>query len=143
MGSFWAGALLRIAAGLDNEALKAFRSPSLMTKPRLYRVSFHNHGQIYEVYARQVSHGGMPGFVEVEKLVFGERTTIVVDPSEEKLKAEFENVERFYVPLHSVIRIDEVNKEGTARIVKDSGESSKVTPFPIYTGTDKGGKSGP
>ncbi len=98
-----------------------------MTQSRLYRVSFHNQGQVYEVYAKQVSHGGMPGFVEVEKLVFGERTTVVVDPGEEKLKTEFENVERFYVPLHAVIRIDEANKQGTARIL---GEGGKVTPFP-------------
>lgn len=108
-----------------------------MTKQRLYRISFHNQGQVFEVYARQVSHGGMPGFVEVEKLVFGEKTTIVVDPSEEKLKTEFENVERFYVPLHAVIRIDEVSKPGPARIVA-GGEGSKVTAFPSYNlGSDK------
>lgn len=109
-------------------------------KTKLYRVSFHNQGQVYEVYARQVSHGGMPGFVEVEKLVFGERSSVVVDPSEEKLKSEFANVERFYVPLHSVIRIDEVSKEGTARIVGQAAEGSKVTPFPFYIGGGDGGK---
>lgn len=108
----------------------------MSTKQRLYRISFHNHGQVYEVYARLVSHGGMPGFVEVEKLVFGERTTVVVDPSEEKLKTEFENVERFYVPLHAVIRIDEVSKQGQPRIVP-GGEGSKVTPFSSYTFGDK------
>jgi len=105
-----------------------------MTPARLYRISFHNHGQVYEVYARHVSHGGMPGFVEVEKLVFGERTTVVVDPSEERLKTEFENVERFYVPLHAVIRIDEVSKQGAARIVGGSGEGAKVMPFPMNFG---------
>lgn len=106
-----------------------------MSATRLYRVSFHNQGQVYEIYARQVSHGGMPGFVEVEKLVFGERSSLVVDPGEEKLKTEFENVERFYIPLHSVIRIDEVNKQGAARIVAGGGDS-KVTPFPLYLNQD-------
>ena len=107
-----------------------------MTKTRLYRISFHNHGQVYEVYAREVSHGSMPGFVEVEKLVFGERSTVVVDPSEERLKTEFENVERFYVPLHAVIRIDEVSKQGAARIVGGSEGGSKVMPFPMYPSPD-------
>ena len=112
-----------------------------MAHTRLYRISFHNQGQVYEVYARQVSHGGMPGFVEVEKLVFGERTTVVVDPGEERLKAEFDNVERFYVPLHAVIRIDEVNKQGTARIVAGGaaageGSGSKVMPFPMIPNPD-------
>lgn len=104
-----------------------------MSTQRLYRVTFHNQGQVYEIYARSVSHGGMLGFVEVEKLVFGERSSIVVDPSEEKLKAEFEHVKRTYLPMHSIIRIDEVEKEGAARIVGSSGEGSKVTPFPLYT----------
>ncbi len=102
-------------------------------KLRLYRVSFMNQGQVYEVYAREVSHGGMLGFVEVGKLVFGEKTTVVVDTSEEKLKQEFGNVERFYVPVHAVIRIDEVSKQGPARIVPGGEGGSKVTPFPVYT----------
>ena len=66
--------------------------------------------------------------------MFGERSSVVLDPSEEKLKTEFENVERFYVSLHAVIRIDEVNKPGPARIHAATGESSKVTPFSMVRG---------
>ncbi|MGH8505534.1 MAG: DUF1820 family protein [Stenotrophobium sp.] len=110
-----------------------------MSKPRLYRISFTGQGQVYEIYARNVSHGGMMGFVEVEKLVFGEKSSLVLDPAEEKLKTEFANVERFYVPLHAVIRIDEVSKPGAARIHAASGDSgAKIMPFPSYTlGGDK------
>lgn len=105
----------------------------MSTKQRLYRIQFNNQGQVYEIYARSVSHGSMMGFVEVEKLVFGEKSSVVIDPSEEKLKTEFADVERFYVPLHSVIRIDEVNsKQVTPRIHAAGGESGKVTPFPTY-----------
>lgn len=104
----------------------------MSSSQRLYRVTFLNQGQVYEVYARSVSHGGMMGFVEIEKLVFGEKTTLLVDPSEEKLKTEFENVERTYVPIHSIVRIDQVNKQGQARI-RAGGESGKVMPFPVYT----------
>ena len=100
---------------------------------RLYRVTFLNQGQVYEVYARKVSHGGMMGFVEIEKLVFGEKSTLLVDPSEEKLKTEFANVERTYVPIHAVVRIDEVSKQGPARIHALSGDSAKVMPFPVFT----------
>lgn len=104
----------------------------MSAKSRLFRVSFHNQGKVYEVYAHGVSHGGMPGFVEVEKLVFGEKSALVLDTSEEKLKTEFENVERFYVPLHAVIRIDEVSKAGPARITPGG---DKVLPFPMNFGT--------
>ena len=104
-----------------------------MSKPRLYRVSFQNQGQVYEVYARNVSHGGLLGFVEVEQIVFGEKSSVVVDPGEEKLKGEFANVTRTYIPVHAVIRIDEVSKPGAARIVPGDGSPSKVTPFPVFT----------
>lgn len=104
----------------------------MSAKHRLYRVTFMNQGQVYEIYAREVSHGGMLGFVEIGKLVFGEKTTVVVDTSEEKLKDEFADVERFYVPVHAVVRIDEVSKRGPARIVGGADAGSKVTPFPVY-----------
>jgi hypothetical protein len=100
---------------------------------RLYRVTFLNQGQVYEIYARNVSHGGMMGFVEIEKIVFGERSSILVDPGEERLKAEFENVERTYVPVHAVVRIDQVSKPGPSRILP-AGESGKVTSLPLPGG---------
>lgn len=107
-----------------------------MSTQRLYRITFQNPGptagQIYEIYARSISHGSMMGFVEIEKIVFGERSSILVDPAEEKLKAEFANVIRTFVPVHSIIRIDQVDKAGQARITA-SGESGKVTPFPGST----------
>lgn len=104
------------------------------SKTRLYRVSFHNQGQVFEVYAREVSHAAMLGFVEIGRLVFGEKSTVVVDPGEEKLKTEFEGVERFYVPVHAVIRIDEVSKRGAARIHPGGGDGARSTP--VYNFSD-------
>lgn len=105
-----------------------------MSKPRLYRISFHNKGEVYELYARNVSHGSMLGFVEIESIVFGEKSSVVLDPGEEKLKSEFKNVSRTYVPVHSIIRVDEVDKPGAARIVPGSGDTtSNVRPFPVFT----------
>lgn len=97
----------------------------------LYRIQFLNQGNLYEVYARKISQGSLYAFVEVEDLVFGERSQVVVDPSEERLKAEFAGVKRFHVPLPSVVRIDEVEKSGMARILPASAEAGKVTPFPM------------
>ena len=94
-----------------------------------------SQGQVYEIYAREVGHGAMFGFIEVEQLVFGERTSIVVDPTEEKIKSEFENVRRTYLPMHSIIRIDEVEKQGTSKITKAEGNVTQF-PMPIYTPTD-------
>ncbi len=102
----------------------------MAAKKRVYRIVFHSHGKVYELYARSVGHGELYGFVEIGEIIFGERTAILVDPSEEKLKSEFEGVQRTYVPFHAVIRIDEVRREGANKIL-DMGEGSNVTPFPV------------
>ena len=110
-----------------------------MADKHLYKIVFMNQGQVYEVYARSVSHGSLFGFIEVEQFVFGERTTVVVDPGEEKIKAEFENVRRTYLPMHSIIRIDEVDKQGKSKVSKAEGGNVAQFPMPIYTPGD--GKS--
>ncbi|MEM7582310.1 MAG: DUF1820 family protein [Acidobacteriota bacterium] len=113
-----------------------------MEKKRLFRVSYLSQGRCYEIYARQVSQGGLFGFIEVEDLIFGEKTQIVVDPTEEQLQREFEGVKRFHVPMHAVLRIDEVEKEGVSRITSPSDKDSNVAtfPVPIYSPTDSGNK---
>ena len=67
------------------------------------------------------------------ELVFGERSSVVVDPSEEKIKAEFNEVKRTYLPLHSVLRIDEVKKQGVSKVVALEGSNVAQFPMPIYT----------
>ena len=109
---------------------------AMMSEENLYKIVFMSQGQVYEVYARSVSHGGLFGFIEVEQLVFGERSSVVVDPSEEKIKSEFENVKRTYLPMHSIIRIDEVDKQGTSKVSKVEGNVTQF-PMPIYTPSDK------
>lgn len=104
-----------------------------MPSKRIYKVIFASQGQIYEIYARNVGHGDLFGFVEVEKLVFGERSSVVVDPSEEKIKSEFEGVTRTYLPMHSILRIDEVEKQGTSKVSKVEGGNVAQFPVPIYT----------
>ena len=39
-----------------------------------------------------VHQSGLLGFIEVEEIVFGEKSSVVVDPSEESLKSEFSGV---------------------------------------------------
>lgn len=101
------------------------------TKP-VYRIQFHHQGSLYEIYARKVSQGVLYAFVEVEDILFGERSQVVVDPAEERLKSEFAGVRRTYIPLHAVVRIDEVEKQGTNKIVAAAAEpGGKITPFPL------------
>ena len=106
----------------------------------IYRVSFINQGEIYEVFCSKVYQSDMYGFVVIEDMRFGERASIVVDPAEERLKNEFESVERSFIPMHAVIRIDEVSREGTAKITE---LGDKVAAFPgTYGGNWPPGKKG-
>lgn len=102
-----------------------------MDNKTVYRIIFHNQGNVYELYAREVSQSSLYAFVEVGGIIFGERSKVLVDPSEEQLKAKFSGVKRTYIPLHAVVRIDEVEKEGKNKILGTSSESGNVTPFPM------------
>ena len=105
-----------------------------MAASHIFRVLFVNQGKVYEVYARRVTHGELFGFIEVEELLFGERSSVVLDPSEERIKGEFEGVKRTYLPMHSVLRIDEVKKQGMSKItVLEGGTNVAQFPLPVYS----------
>lgn len=96
----------------------------------MYKVVFANHTKVYELYAKAVYQSDMYGFVEVEDFVFGEKSQVIVDPAEEKLRGEFADVQRTYIPMHSILRIDEVEKEGPATIREVKGDD-KIANFPL------------
>ena len=113
-----------------------------MASNHIFKILFVNQGKVYEVYARKVSHGSLFGFVEVEELVFGERSSVVVDPGEERIKAEFAGVKRTYLPLQAVIRIDEVRNQGVSKISALEGSNVAQFPVPLLppSGSDPGSK---
>lgn len=97
------------------------------TPSEIYKITFLNKGKVYEIFVRQVYQSDLYGFIEVEEFVFDERSQVVVDPSEEKLKAEFNGVKRSFIPMQAIMRIDEVEKGGVNKI--SSGDN--ITPFPL------------
>jgi len=115
-GGAWLVSCLRASAGNDP-----------MTRKKLYKVIFYNQEDVFEIYASHVYPSEMYGFVEVEQLTFGERSQLLVDPSQEKLRNEFEGVSRTLIPMGAVIRIDEVEQVGTPRVTQAKGA---VTQFP-------------
>lgn len=116
---------------------------AMTTKPsagRIYKVIFLNQGKVYELFARHVYQNELYGFIEIKDLIFGERTTVLVDPSEERMRGEFAGVQRSFIPIHSVIRIDEVEKEGISKIRSpaESGDNITSFPQPVYPPGGKG-----
>ena len=107
-----------------------------MTKPdmeKLFRIAFLNHGKVYELFCTGVCTSGLFGFVEVSGLVFSEKDSLVVDPTEEKMRDEFDGVEILHLPMHSVLRVEQVKKKGQA-VIRDRESGEKVTPFPLQPG---------
>jgi hypothetical protein len=101
-----------------------------MAKP-LYKVTFLNHGRVYELYARHVASSALWGFTEVGELVFDVRDGVLVDPTEERLRDEFGNTRVLHLPMQGVIRIEEVARKAAAAI-RDADTGEKVvTPFPL------------
>ena len=93
----------------------------------IYKITFLNKGKVYEVFAKQVYQSDLYGLVEVEDYMFDAKTQMVVDPSEEKLKAEFNGVKRSFIPIQAIIRIDEVEKSGVSKI----SNGDNISPFPV------------
>ena len=100
---------------------------------QIYRIRFINQGKLYELYAESIRQGELYGFVEIEGLVFEQSSSVVIDPAEDRLRNEFKGVDRTLVPMHTIIRIDQVEKKGQGKIVDIDGDSSNVTPFPGAT----------
>ncbi len=101
-----------------------------MEDKQLYKIIFLNHGKVYELYSEGVTSSGLWGFIEVSNLVFETGEGLVVDPTEEKMRQEFESAKVLHLPIQSVLRVEEVEKRGQC-LIRDRKSGEKVTPFPI------------
>ncbi|RRO04388.1 DUF1820 family protein [Pectobacterium aquaticum] len=94
----------------------------------LYRIQFINNGKNYQLYVRELVQSSLFGFIEIADVVFDSQSTVLVDPSTEKLKTEFSGVSRSFIPLQAIIRIDAVTEKGSARI-SDLGDNVAAFPY--------------
>jgi hypothetical protein len=97
----------------------------------LYKVTFLNAGKVYELYARRVSASALWGFTEVADLVFDVGDGVVVDPTEERLRDEFGETRVLHLPMHAVVRVEEVERRGASSIRDAATGDRVVTPFPL------------
>ncbi len=95
----------------------------------LYKVIFINRSKVYELYANEVYSSDIYGFILVADLVFDQNKTIVIDPAEDKIREEFENVNVLHLPVQSVIRIEEVKKKMSCKI-RDIKKGENIASFP-------------
>ncbi len=105
-----------------------------MKQQTVYKVIFLNQGKVYEIFADSVGNCDLYGFVEVSGLSFSEpgeaSAALVIDPTVERLRDEFAGANALYLPMHSVLRIDRVEKRGQCKI-RDREPGEKVTSLPV------------
>lgn len=105
-----------------------------MKAQTLYKIIFLNQGKVYEIFADSVGNCDLYGFIEVTGLAFSQHdeagSSVVIDPTEERLRDEFAGANALYLPMHSVLRIDRVEKRGQSKI-RDREPGEKVTPLPL------------
>ena len=102
-----------------------------MSSKPLYKITFLNHGKVYELYARHVGSSHLWGFNEIAELVFDLHDGLVVDPTEERLREEFGGTKVLHLPMQSIVRIEEVEHKGQS-VIRDAESGERVvTPFPL------------
>ena len=86
-------------------------------KKPTWRVRFRSEDRVLEVYCRRVEQGELFGFIEIGSFVWGRKSAIIVDPTEQEVRNEFAGVTSTQIPMHAIIRIDLVEKTGRAKVV--------------------------
>jgi len=102
-----------------------------MSTAVLYKVTFNSAGKLYELYARKVTSSALWGFTEIAELVFDNSDGILIDPTEERLRDEFGDTRVLHLPMHAIVKVEEVNQRGQLRIRDAQTGEGVVTPFPL------------
>jgi hypothetical protein len=99
-------------------------------RKKLYKITFLSQGRALELYARHVDTSALWGFTQIGEIEFEHSESIVVDPTEEKLREEFKDTKVLHLPMHCIVRIEEVENRGPLAI-RDATSDEKIMPFPL------------
>lgn len=84
----------------------------------IYRIVFLQQEDIKEIYAQYISEETLVGFIEADTLIDYDPAKAIVNTSE---------VRRCYIPLHTILRIDEVMPDN---LLQKSSDNSNVSHLP-------------
>ena len=92
-----------------------------------FRIILKCGTEIIEIYANQVFQSELWGFLEVEGFIVKTSN----DAPNDKAKKDFTGIKRSYIPITSIVRIDELEKPENSKKPIKSG--SNIKPFPKIT----------
>ncbi|ADD68272.1 conserved hypothetical protein [Denitrovibrio acetiphilus DSM 12809] len=86
---------------------------------KLFKVIFIDEDKkIQTIHSSKLNPSSFLGLVEISDIVFLDQSELIIAPDDGNLKSKFKNVERSYIPLNSIIRIDEVAIEKETPVIR-------------------------
>jgi hypothetical protein len=100
-----------------------------MSTQLVYRVTFTENNTIKKIFSKFISEDNLESFIELDDLIFD---SVLNDTAchQEVLKSEFKGVQRLYLPLHTILRIDEIHLDSKGQLKISDSAKSNVSPFP-------------
>ncbi|MCA1926980.1 MAG: DUF1820 family protein [Calditerrivibrio sp.] len=96
---------------------------------KYYKIQFYDSKkEIFTLKAKSASPTSFLGLIEISEIIHKEESSILITPEDDKSRIEFKNVNKTYIPIGSIIRIDEIiedDKQFLFRLVKDKDEDSE------------------
>lgn len=105
-----------------------------MKTKSLFRINYITNTDVYELYAKTISSHELLGFISLSELVFEVNSQVVIDPVEERLKAEFNGVKTLHIPMQNVLKIEEVEQKQSCKI--KSLKTHNITPLSPQSGSN-------
>lgn len=97
----------------------------------IYRVIFTHLDQIYTLYSKGVSEETLVGFIEVDGILSIQRERDMVGDTKdiEMLYDKMDGVKRTYIPMHAIVRIDELTHQYYKNTLKNAQEPAMIRPI--------------
>lgn len=109
----------------------------------IYRVTFSQGEQICQLYSRFVLEESLIGFIELDELIFDEQKYLDVEQGDSissEMKQQFQGVERTYIPVNSILRIDELLRKDVRKPTKREPTIASISTLKSNVGTPKNDK---
>ena len=75
---------------------------------KVFKVYFFHLDKVYTLFAKEVNASDeLYNMCEISGIIFQRNKNLIV-PSEDEVRQEFSNLKRLLIPLHHLIRIDEL-----------------------------------
>jgi hypothetical protein len=85
----------------------------------IYKVQFIDENKKNKtIYAHKVNPSSFLGLIEISGIAFLGTSDILINPDDEKIRKEFKNVEKTYLPINSIIRIDEIILDSENQVIR-------------------------